>query len=1222
LKLIHWLSPNSPYLGENFSPMLMFRSFLLTFFVFTAGSLAAQIFSLSNFSPSSLQVSADTFALDIDMGKDRLNPIIAYFDDGAPNSLMVKERVGGAWSDVGMMPISTDINFKQVQLASHYGSGELYLCYINDARDLNFVHYDGSVWTEYLVASAVNYDASRSFALTVDQNSGLPYIVYETSTFDLKVVYFDGTVFVPVGATLLTNANILALSFDINSTGEMFVSFFLSGSAQVYKFNGSWSNFSAGLPTGMGPSTFVYTMSDEKPLVIHANFNGNELDAYKHSGSVWQNWETANPIRTNLFSSEFESAKSIDDVVYLFFKNGLGQAILCDSKQPTGATLENISAALGGPISNNLRVVANKAGYAILACRSFSGEIIVGGYCQAAATFNAQPVGINTACQGDNISFSVNLDAGTNTFPFEYQWTANGTPIVGETGLTLNLTAQNTDSYRCSVFDGCELLQSNAAKVTTLLTPPAIATAPSSPQDFCEGQNLYFDFELGGGTPDSYLWQKDGSTPVGTNSFFEISSITTADAGSYTCELSNVCGAFTSDPIVVTVSTLRTVNTSALQNACGNGLPITLTGTTLSGGTLLWTTLGDGSFDDATLLGAKYTPGSIDLTNGSVDLSVETTNNGACLSSPSPKTITLAAVPSISGGTGLQTICNSSASSIAQSVTIGNASSLTWTTTGTGTFAPSTTSLSITYSYSGLDLTLDTLFLRATTTGLSICPQAQLEVPIVIEKTPSFGFTVGNATICDDRFVLENYTVTNPLAYQWTTDGDGFFIPNDQVANPIYVAGPADLSDGNAGIVGATAGNVACFSASDFFSLNFNQANQPSLDAGADVVVTGTSVNLNASVANAGAITWISTGNGTFDANTVANPTYTLGSSDLADGGSELLIKVVGTGACTDVVLIDTLTLSLSSTNNISGNAGAPFARVRLYKRINNFLSLFKTTIADASGNYSFSAVPNGVYWLGALQGNPALPYYLGDVYDWNASNSLTLNDNSLTGQNIGTAPNPRGIVPADTIAKYFTGGNDLITGIINLVFPSNLRTASGGEEKPIQDATVYLQNADGSTRLDVTTTDSNGVYSFTGLNGQTYSIQVEYPGTVYAVNPPSTTSIDGNSQTVNVVNAAMIKAQATSSAIQTYASTYSSALSLYPNPAETQVVVNGLLWEDGTKAYLYSSSGQLIEVLAIVPSGTQTMALRWNSGPKPGMYFVRITHENGTSSSLPVMIK
>src|SRR5690606_34269665 len=99
----------------------------------------------------------------------------------------------------------------------------------------------------------------------------------------------------------------------------------------------------------------------------------------------------------------------------------------------------------------------------------------------------------------------------------------------------------------------------------------------------------------------------------------------------------------------------------------------------------VWTTAGDGTFNNASLLNAVYTPGDGDIAAGSVVLTL-TTNDplGPCGPMSDNVTITINAVATVDAGPDL-TICEGETATMAATFG-GVATGVTWSTSGTGTF--------------------------------------------------------------------------------------------------------------------------------------------------------------------------------------------------------------------------------------------------------------------------------------------------------------------------------------------------------------------------------------------------------------------------------------------------------------------------------------------------------------------------------------------------------
>jgi len=99
---------------------------------------------------------------------------------------------------------------------------------------------------------------------------------------------------------------------------------------------------------------------------------------------------------------------------------------------------------------------------------------------------------------------------------------------------------------------------------------------------------------------------------------------------------------------------------------------------------VLWSTSGDGTFDDATLLAATYTPGANDIINGTVDLSFTAIAILPCgASAVDIMTLTIQGLPTADAGVD-DVICEDGTYILSGSATGQN--SILWATSGDGTF--------------------------------------------------------------------------------------------------------------------------------------------------------------------------------------------------------------------------------------------------------------------------------------------------------------------------------------------------------------------------------------------------------------------------------------------------------------------------------------------------------------------------------------------------------
>ena len=89
---------------------------------------------------------------------------------------------------------------------------------------------------------------------------------------------------------------------------------------------------------------------------------------------------------------------------------------------------------------------------------------------------------------------------------------------------------------------------------TAAAIPPTITGQPSA-QTVTVGDSVTFSVTASGSAPLGYQWQKGGIAVAGaTAATLSLTAVTTADAGDYTCVVTNVAGSAISDPATLTVN--------------------------------------------------------------------------------------------------------------------------------------------------------------------------------------------------------------------------------------------------------------------------------------------------------------------------------------------------------------------------------------------------------------------------------------------------------------------------------------------------------------------------------------------------------------------------------------------------------------------------------------------------------------------------------------------
>ena len=255
---------------------------------------------------------------------------------------------------------------------------------------------------------------------------------------------------------------------------------------------------------------------------------------------------------------------------YQWFLNNVA---ITNNTQITGAT------------TNQLRFEGNAIAAGNLTCKIYgtcdtvTTKTVVFNYHQA-PVFTSQPVS-QSICVGGNVSFKVKATNATG-----YKWYVNGNLIsdvpnkifgTGTDSVTvLNVTQTDIGGAIANILVQAigmcpgKDVTSNTATLT-LNSGISITQQSAATVTTCETSALLLYVNTNSNA--TYVWKKNGTVLSNqTNDTLLINPVTTADAGSYTCEVTSLCGNATSSAIVVSVNAAltptitQTGNTLSTQN--------------------------------------------------------------------------------------------------------------------------------------------------------------------------------------------------------------------------------------------------------------------------------------------------------------------------------------------------------------------------------------------------------------------------------------------------------------------------------------------------------------------------------------------------------------------------------------------------------------------------------------------------------------------------------
>ena len=166
--------------------------------------------------------------------------------------------------------------------------------------------------------------------------------------------------------------------------------------------------------------------------------------------------------------------------------------------------------------------------------------------------FTTQPTN-QTVVLGATATFYVGANACP---PPYYQWYFNGVSIPGATGNSFqisNAQLTNAGTYWAVLSDPSWGVHTSGSATLTVLPTPIITHPPQS-QTAYAGSTVDFRARATGSSPLAYQWFFNGSAISGAGSTdLHLTSVGTAQAGTYTLVVTNIAGTVTSAPAMLSV---------------------------------------------------------------------------------------------------------------------------------------------------------------------------------------------------------------------------------------------------------------------------------------------------------------------------------------------------------------------------------------------------------------------------------------------------------------------------------------------------------------------------------------------------------------------------------------------------------------------------------------------------------------------------------------------
>lgn len=186
-------------------------------------------------------------------------------------------------------------------------------------------------------------------------------------------------------------------------------------------------------------------------------------------------------------------------------------------------------------------------------------------------------------------------------------------------------------------------------------------------------------------------------------------------------------------------------------------------------------------------------------------------------------------------------------------------------------------------------------------------------------KLTTTAFAGLDASICESSTYQLSGNATNYTSVLWTTSGTGTF-DDASLLNPVYTPSAEDIALGSVALT-LTAYEPVKADASDNMTLFINKT--AIAFAGNDIsVCAGSTVSLTeANAQYYSAISWTTSGTGTFDDATLLNPVYTPSADDILAGTVTLTITATAIAPCLNVSTYMVVTIYPLPTAELSGAA-------------------------------------------------------------------------------------------------------------------------------------------------------------------------------------------------------------------------------------------------------------------------------------------------------------
>jgi gliding motility-associated-like protein len=540
----------------------------------------------------------------------------------------------------------------------------------------------------------------------------------------------------------------------------------------------------------------------------------------------------------------------------------------------------NISAGmiLSGQGTDTVSVFWNGTGVGNLSVNAVNGNNCSGTLQSITVTINPRPdtipvTGPAAICENSSGNYSINPVAGST-----YQWSVmGGTLTSGSSGDSSSVNWGSAGTGIVSVIEtsaaGCSGATSNYnVTIRPRPAPPIIAG------NLLVCDNIPVQYGIVPNAGSTYQWVTANALSDTLNSTSDTLTVNWGTAGSGQVSIieTNSFGCI-SDSNIYQVTIILHPDAQLAPDSISicNNTTVQLNGLANTP-SVRWYTDGNGTFSDTTISNPVYAASVNDT--GFIHLTM-VVENIPCDNDTATMVVYHSSAPVITLSSTTTSLCQGDTATI----TAGGGTGYNWLPGG------ETTDSILVFP------AIATTYVVSTINALG-CPAVDsIRINVIPAGIPDAG---ANQLLCIADTVQLSGSQQNAGGINWTSSGDGTFLPATNDPNAQYVPGILDTTNHTVQLILTTTG--ACRNLTDTITIDLQGI--PTINAGNDTILTAgpgsnAFVYLNPAGTNVNGVIWTSTGSGAFSPSDISfNAVYVPSSADYSM--DSILITVTTTGSC------------------------------------------------------------------------------------------------------------------------------------------------------------------------------------------------------------------------------------------------------------------------------------------------------------------------------------